>query len=55
MHVSREGAEAKYWLDPEVRLARNRGFSAAELRKVEAIIERNLLTLRAAWDDYFGP
>ena len=55
IHVSRDGADAKFWLDPEVNLAHNRGFTAKELRDIEEIIEDELQTLRDAWDDFFNP
>jgi hypothetical protein len=55
IHVSRDGADAKFWLDPEVRLAQNRGFTAKELRDIEKIIEDELQTLRDAWNDFFNP
>lgn len=55
IHVSRGGAEAKFWLDPTVTLARNRGFPAAELRRVERLVVDHLQAIRDAWDAYFNP
>jgi len=55
IHVSRDGADAKFWLDPDVTLARNRGFSVKELHDAREIIEEELQTLRDAWDDFFNP
>ena len=55
IHAARDGADAKFWLDPEVNLAQNRGFMARELREIQEIIEDNLQTLRDAWDDFFNP
>ena len=37
VHVDRDDASAKFWLDP-VGLARNLGFPAHELHKIERII-----------------
>lgn len=51
-HVQREQAEAKFWLLP-VRLAWNRGFSAAELRKLEKLTDENEQRLMEIWHDYF--
>ncbi len=51
-HVQRDDAEAKFWLAP-VRLAWNRGFSAAELRRIERITEENETRLIEIWNDYF--
>ena len=55
IHVARDDADAKFWLDPEVTLARNRGFSSKELRDVLDVIENELQVLRDAWDDFFNP
>ena len=33
IHASRDGADAKFWLDPEVDLAQNRGFTAKKSSK----------------------
>ena len=53
MHVERDDNVAKFWLDP-VRLQTSGGFSAAELRRVQRIIEENQNTLIEAWNEYFG-
>lgn len=53
VHVERDDAEAKFWLDP-VRLEGSRGFSAAELGRIERLVTENAETLRKAWDEYFG-
>lgn len=51
-HVQRDKAEAKFWLAP-VRLAWNRGFSSADLRRLEKITQKNKKRLLESWDDYF--
>jgi Domain of unknown function (DUF4160) len=50
MHVDRESRSAKFWLDPDVRLATNHGYSRRELRDIERIIREHLETLRYEWD-----
>jgi hypothetical protein len=35
-------------------LAQNLGFGAAELRRVQRLIEEHKLRLLEAWHDYFG-
>ena len=52
VHVERESSVAKVWLDP-VRLERNIGFRAAELRRIERIVVDNQSRLLEAWHDYF--
>jgi len=53
VHVDREEASAKFWLDP-VALARNLGFTAHELREIEALVRQHREGWQEAWDDFFG-
>lgn len=52
IHVQRDNPEAKFWLSP-VRLAWNRGFSGAELRRIENVTEENETRLIDTWNEYF--
>jgi hypothetical protein len=52
VHVERDDAEAKFWLEP-VRLARSHGFSAHELRQLEVIVTDNQQTIMDKWNDFF--
>ena len=52
VHVDRDDQSAKFWLAP-VALARNLGFSAAELRRVQRVIAEHEQRLVEAWNDYF--
>jgi hypothetical protein len=52
MHVDRESRSAKFWLDPDVTLATNHGYSRRELRDIERIIREHLETLRHEWDTF---
>jgi Domain of unknown function (DUF4160) len=53
VHVKRDRAIAKYWLEP-VALANNRGFKNTELKKIAKLVEQFRLPLIEAWNDYFG-
>lgn len=53
VHVDRDALSAKFWLNP-VALARNRGFSARELRKIEDLTRQNRAGLLEAWNGHFG-
>jgi hypothetical protein len=55
VHVVRDDCEAKFWLVPDVRLARNRGFPDRDLRGVMRVVETNAQALRDAWDAFFNP
>lgn len=53
MHVDRDHRTAKFWLEP-VSLARNLGFSARELTRIEVLVEHHRHELLEAWNGYFG-
>ena len=53
VHVDRERLSAKFWLRV-VSLARNRGFTARELRQIEEIVRLNQEQLLEAWNEHFG-
>ncbi len=52
MHVDRESMSAKFWIDPDVSLAENHGYSRKELRDIERITRENLEKLRDEWDTF---
>jgi hypothetical protein len=53
VHIDRDRLSAKFWLNP-VSLARNRGFNARDLRRIEGIVQENRQILLEAWNEYFG-
>jgi len=53
VHVERDQSVAKFWLAP-VRLQTSGGFNAAELRRIQRVIEENEISLIEAWNEYFG-
>lgn len=53
VHIDRDDQSAKFWLEP-VSLAKNIGFSAKELRKLQGLVEENQETLLEAWYEFFG-
>ena len=58
VHVFRVEGEAKFWLEPEIELARNYGLSRNQsrnqLKEAEEIVEENQNEFRAAWHQHFG-
>ena len=54
MHVDREQLSAKLWLDPDVRIAENLGYSRQELREIERIARQHVDLLRGEWDEFCG-
>jgi|HubBroStandDraft_1064217.scaffolds.fasta_scaffold154138_3 hypothetical protein len=54
IHVEKDDIEAKFWLNPGVRVAYNEGYDARTLRELLAIVLRNRLRIEGAWNEYFG-
>jgi hypothetical protein len=53
VHVRRERASAKFWLDPHVVVARYRGFAVHEVNEIRKIVEDNRDFLLRAWHEHF--
>ena len=53
VHVDRDDLSARFWLDP-VSLARNFGFTARELRRLQSLVVENQDELLEVWHGYFG-
>jgi hypothetical protein len=53
IHVARDVAVAKFWLDPP-RHDHSLGFRAAELRRIGRIIAEQETALMKAWHEYFS-
>lgn len=51
-HIDRERSSAKFWPDPDVALADNRGFSRQELRRIEQLVREHTEALRNEWDSF---
>ena len=51
--VSGEG-EAKFWLKPEVELAKNHKYSRKQLKQIKSLIEVHYDELTSAWRQHFG-
>ena len=54
VHVAGAEGEAKFWLEPQLELAKNYRLSRAQLREIEQIIEAHEDEFRAAWDRHFN-
>ena len=53
VHVDRDDLSAKFWLEP-VALARNFGFSAKELRRIQKLISQHQAEFLEAWNGHLG-
>ena len=52
IHVERDAAVAKFWLDP-VRLQGSRGFGSHEINRIERIVVEHHQQLLDSWNEYF--
>jgi len=53
IHISCPNGEAKFWLLPEIELARNYKLSKIQLKEIEKLIEENYDDFKDAWNRYF--
>ena len=53
VHVHCAHGEAKFWLEPEIELAKNYRLSSTQLREIERIIEEHYDQLVSAWRAHF--
>ena len=54
IHVYHAEGEAKFWLEPEIELAKNYGLSSRRVSLARDLIRRHEDEIRAAWKAYFG-
>jgi hypothetical protein len=53
VHVSHPMGEAKYWMEPSIKLAVNYGLTAQRLARALRLIEEHQDEIRAAWRRHF--
>ena len=54
VHVVSADGEAKFWLEPEIVLARNYHYSGQQLNEIESVVEVHHDELISAWQKYFS-
>ncbi|MBW1759179.1 MAG: DUF4160 domain-containing protein [Deltaproteobacteria bacterium] len=54
VHIYCENGEAKFWLEPEIELARNYRLSRLQLKQIEEIIEEHYNEFTGAWQTHFS-
>ncbi len=54
VHVASPDGEAKFWLEPELTLAKCRGLSQRQLRLVKLLIEEHRDDIVFAWRTHFA-
>jgi hypothetical protein len=54
IHVSHPDGEAKFWLEPNIELARNFGLGSAKTKEAERLIKSRQKEIFDAWKNHFG-
>ena len=54
VHVISGDGEAKFWLEPEIELAKNYHYSRKQLKEIETLIEGHYNELIGAWKKHFS-
>jgi hypothetical protein len=52
--LSQPTAEAKFWVEPRIELARSHRLSDHDLRRAQQVIEEREQEIRDAWTSHFG-
>jgi len=53
VHIHSSDGEAKFWLEPQIELAKNFRLSRVQLHEIEKMIEENYEKLSNAWKNHF--
>ena len=54
IHIYCQKGEAKFWLEPQIELAKNYRLSKNQLKEIEKIIEEHYEDFVEAWEEHFG-
>ena len=54
IHAESSDGAAKFWLYPEVRIARSAGFTRRQLSELAQLVVLRRAEIERAWNDHFG-
>jgi hypothetical protein len=54
VHIVSGNGEAKFWLEPEIKLAKNYNYSRKQIREIESLVEGHYDELISAWKQHFS-
>ena len=54
VHVVSGNGEAKFWLEPEIELAKNYSYSRKQLKEIELLVEVHCNEIISAWKQHFS-
>lgn len=53
VHVMGQQGQAKFWIEPEVALAKNHGLSQTQLAELQKIVTEHQKDIVDAWSEHF--
>ncbi|NOX19678.1 MAG: DUF4160 domain-containing protein [Nitrospirae bacterium] len=53
VHIYCADGEAKFWLEPEIELAKNYKLTRKQLKEIEGILEEHYDEIKTAWQEWF--
>lgn len=54
IHIRKGEAVAKFWVEPEVKLADSYGMASHELAELASVVRDNHETIERGWNEFFG-
>lgn len=54
VHAESSDGEAKFWLYPEVRVARSAGYTRTRLSELAQVVSERREEIERAWHEHFG-
>ncbi len=54
VHVTKSDANAKIWLEPNIKVAYIHGFNKGEETKILEIVQENYEAFKNKWNEYFN-
>jgi hypothetical protein len=54
IHIAKDNAEGKVWLEPEIKIAYMHNFNNAEQRNIMEIVFEHYEEFKNKWNEYFN-
>ncbi|EEZ80501.1 MAG: DUF4160 domain-containing protein [Candidatus Thioglobus sp.] len=54
VHITSGDGEAKFWLEPEIKMAKNYHYSKKQLKEIESLIKVHYDELISIWKQHFS-
>lgn len=54
VHIVSGDGEAKFWLEPEIELAKNYNYTRKQLKEIELLVEAHYNELIESWENHFS-